>query len=157
MSQVHDSDEDMSDSEVRKLRNERRYHRESKLQELEHLLGDAEERHHRVEKQEDRLAKSGVWGVLHGRTATEQMLTPWFVLITLLTVLQMLRMNFFIATIKAQYRAMLGSRVLARQINGFFDVALPVSLLHLQFLHIDIADMVPDRWCSSNTLHRPTS
>ena len=90
----------MSENEIRKLRNQRRYHRESKLEELDKLLGDAEERNQRVEKQEDRLVKSGVWGVLHGRTATEQILTPWFVLITLLTVLQMLRMNFFIATIK---------------------------------------------------------
>ena len=125
--QVHDSDDDISDAEIRKLRGVRRDHRESKLEALENLLGDADERTQRVEKQEDRLAKSGVWGVLHGRSATAQMLTPWFILITLLTVLQMLRMNFFIATIKAQYREMLGSRDLARQINGFFDVALPVS------------------------------
>jgi hypothetical protein len=117
----------MSDNEVRKLRDQRRYRRESKLQEFDKLLGDAEERHQRVEKEEDRLAKSGVWGVLHGKSATEQILSPWFILIALVTVLQMLRMNFFIATIKAQYRAMLGSRVLARQINSFFDVALPVS------------------------------
>jgi MFS family permease len=124
---VHDSDDEISDSEVQKLRNQRRYHRESKLQELDKLLGDADERQGRVEKEEDRLAKSGVWGVLHGRTATQQILSPWFILIALLTVLQMLRMNFFIATIKTQYREMLGSRVLARQINNFFDVALPVS------------------------------
>ncbi|KAK5166420.1 uncharacterized protein LTR77_007963 [Saxophila tyrrhenica] len=124
---VHDSDEDMSENEVRKLRNKRRFHRESKIQEIDRLLGDADERHQREEKQEDRLIKSGVWGVLHGKTATEQILTPWFVLITLLTVLQMLRMNFFIATIKAQYRAMLGSRILARRINMFFDVALPIG------------------------------
>jgi hypothetical protein len=56
------------------------------------------------------------------------MRTPWFILITLLTVLQMLRMNFFIATIKSQYEYMLHSPKLAKQINTFFDVALPVSL-----------------------------
>jgi hypothetical protein len=56
------------------------------------------------------------------------MRTPWFILITLLTVLQMLRMNFFIATIKSQYEYMLRSPRLAKQINTFFDVALPVSL-----------------------------
>lgn len=55
------------------------------------------------------------------------MFSPWFILIALLTVLQMLRMNFFIATIRAQYESMLESEVLARRINMIFDVALPVS------------------------------
>ena len=124
---VHDSDEDFSDHEARRLRGDRRERRESKLEELDKLLGDADERQHRAEKEEDRLAKSGVWGVLHGKTATQQMFSPRFFLIALLTVLQMLRMNFFIATIRAQYESMLESEVLARQINMFFDVALPVS------------------------------
>jgi hypothetical protein len=124
--QVHDSDEDMNDSDLVRVRSERRDRRESKLEELESLLGDAQERQQRAEKEEDRLVKSGVWGVLHGKSATEQILSPWFVLITLLTVLQMLRMNFFIATIRAQYESMLESETLGRQINSFFDVALPV-------------------------------
>lgn len=55
------------------------------------------------------------------------MLTPWFILITLLTVLSMLRMNFFIATIRSQYEYMLGSEKTARMLNSFFDVALPVG------------------------------
>ena len=125
--QVHDSDDEISDSEVRGLRNARKERRESKLQELDKLLGDAEERQQRADKQEDCLANSGVWGVLHGKSAFEQMCSPWFILITILTVLQMLRMNFFIATIKAQYEFMLDSRRLARRINSFFDVALPVG------------------------------
>lgn len=118
----------MSDNEVRQLRERRRERRESKLQELDKLLGDAEERQHRIEKQEDRQVASGVWGALHGKTAGEQMRSPWFILITLLTVLQMLRMNFFIATVRAQYTEMLGSARLCRRINSFFDAALPVGL-----------------------------
>jgi len=62
----------------------------------------------------------------------QQMMTPWFILIALLTVLQMLRMNFFVATVRAQYEYMLGSAALAKQINDFFDVALPVSILRPQ-------------------------
>jgi hypothetical protein len=85
-----------------------------------------------------------VWGALHGQTAWQQMQTPWFILITLLTVLQMLRMNFFIATIKAQYEYMLSSPRLAKQINTFFDVALPVSLP---------ADFRRDRACFLSSLH----
>lgn len=98
------------------------------MQELDKLLGNAEERQQKAEKEEDRLALSGVWGVLHGRSPIEQMLSPWFILMLLLTVLQMLRMNFFIATVRAQYTEMLGSRELGRTVNRFFDVALPVSV-----------------------------
>lgn len=55
------------------------------------------------------MKKSAVWGALHGLPAHKQMRTPWFILITLLTVLQMLRMNYFIATIRSQYEYMLGT------------------------------------------------
>jgi hypothetical protein len=89
--QVHDSDDELSDNEVRKLREHRREHRESKIAQLDALLGDADERNVRIEKQEERQLASGVWGALHGKSAKEQMLSPWFILITLLTVLQMLR------------------------------------------------------------------
>ena len=124
---MHDSDSDLSDGEVEQLRDRRRETRHSKLEELDRLLGDADERRERAERVEERNVVSGVWGVLHGKSAHEQMLTPWFILITLSTVLQMVRMNFFIATIRMQYRAMLGSDVLADKINDFFNVALPVS------------------------------
>jgi len=117
----------MSDGEVQRRRAVRREHRESNLARLDELLGDAEERHHRIEKQEERQAASGVWGALHGKSPREQMLSPWFILITLLTVLQMLRMNFFIATIRSQYEYMLRSERAARAVNSFFDVALPIG------------------------------
>lgn len=117
----------MSDREVKRLRAQRREHRESKLEQLDKLLGDAEERQQRIEKLEDRQVASGVWGALHGKSASEQMLSPWFILIALLTLLQMLRMNFFIATIQAQYEHMLGSERLARRVNEFFDAALPIG------------------------------
>lgn len=125
--QVHDSDDEFSDGEVSRLRAQRREHRESNLQKLEDLIGDAQERQLRDEKQGEQLVASGVWGALHGKSAKEQMLSPWFILITLLTVLQMLRMNFFIATIRSQYEYMLGSEKLARTVNSFFDIALPIG------------------------------
>lgn len=71
------------------------------------------------------------------------MLSPWFILITLLTVLQMLRMNFFIATVRSQYEYMLGSEDTARFLNSFFDVALPVGgKLALFFPALSFADHV---------------
>lgn len=77
--------------------------------------------------EEERQVASGIWGVLHGLPAHKQMLTPWFILILLMTVLQMLRMNYFIATIRSQYRFILGSEEYAEAINNFFDIALPVG------------------------------
>ncbi|KAK5694698.1 hypothetical protein LTR97_009288 [Elasticomyces elasticus] len=124
---VHESDDELSDREVRRQRARRREHRESKLAELENVVGDAEFREAREHKEEERLVTSGVWGALHGRPAHIQMLSPWFILITLITVLQMLRMNFFIASIRTQYEYMLGSDKAAKQINSFFDYALPIG------------------------------
>ena len=124
---VHDSDDELSDHEVHRRRDRRREHRNSQLAQLDKLLGDSEERQDRLRREEERQAASGVWGALHGKAAWQQMLSPWFVLMTLLTVLQMLRMNSFIATIRTQYEYMLHSEVLAKTVNTFFDVALPVS------------------------------
>ncbi|KAK1821594.1 hypothetical protein LTR12_003988 [Friedmanniomyces endolithicus] len=145
---VHDSDEELSDTEVRQLRARRRVHRESKLADLESVVGDAEFREAREQKEEERHATSGVWGALHGRPAHVQMLTPWFILITIITVLQMLRMNFFIASIRTQYEYMLGSDSAARTINSFFDYALPIGgvaatpLIGLLLDNLSTADML---------------
>jgi len=124
---LHDSDQDLTDNELCRVRNMRRERRESKLDQLEDLVGDAQEREDRAVKEEDRQVVSGVWGVLHGLPAHKQMLTPWFLLILLLTVLQMLRMNYFIATIRSQYRSLLQSDEHADAINDFFDIALPLG------------------------------
>ncbi|PYH79550.1 MFS general substrate transporter [Aspergillus uvarum CBS 121591] len=125
---VHDSDDDIeSDSELLRIRRERAKRRLNKIHKIDEVLGDRDERLQREHHEEERQATSAVWGALHGQPAHKQMLTPWFVLITLMTVLQMLRMNYFIATIYAQYEYMLQSTPLAAQINSFFDVALPVG------------------------------
>ncbi|KAK8078716.1 hypothetical protein PG994_002523 [Apiospora phragmitis] len=127
MRDVHESDEDMSDNELYRVRSLRADRRRAKLDRIEQVFGDREEREERAQQVEERHAASGIWGVLHGLPAHRQMLTPWFVLILLLTVLQMLRMNYFIATIRSQYRYMLGSDVVAEEINHFFDIALPIG------------------------------
>ncbi|KAF3023604.1 hypothetical protein E8E14_012220 [Neopestalotiopsis sp. 37M] len=124
---MHDSDQDLSDNELERVRSYRADNRQAKLDLLEELVGDADLREERAHIEEERHVVSGVWGVLHGLPAHKQMLTPWFILILLLTVLQMLRMNYFIATIRAQYRYMLDSEELAVAINDFFDIALPVG------------------------------
>ncbi|KAJ5096373.1 Major facilitator superfamily domain general substrate transporter [Penicillium alfredii] len=78
---------------------------------------------------------SGLWGVLHGRSALHQVRTPWFILITLFTVLMMLRINYFVASLRQQYTYLLSSATLARQINSTFDILLPVGgLLSVPFI-----------------------
>ncbi|KAI4697070.1 uncharacterized protein J4E84_000195 [Alternaria hordeiaustralica] len=127
MRDVHSSDDELPDNEIwkrRKARSSRRKERQSRLDEL---IGNEAARKIREEKAEQRLENSGVWGALHNKSAKDQMLTPWFILLTILTVIQMVRMNFFIATIREQYTYMLGSVKLAEKVNDFFDVALPVA------------------------------
>lgn len=79
-----------------------------------HLTGDME-------------SISGVWGVLHGVSAIDQLKTPWFYLMTLFTAIQMLRINYFVATVLSQYTYLLGSYENAVILNSFFDIALPLG------------------------------
>jgi hypothetical protein len=125
---VHTSDDELeTNAERRRMRNKRKDHRQDKLQKLNDLLGDEDERQRKVDLEEERQMISGVWGALHGQPAHKQMMSPWFILITLLTVVQMLRMNYFIASIRTQYEYMLGSESLAIKVNDIFDIALPVG------------------------------
>ena len=99
-----------------------------RIDELEDVVGENDFRDPRVKSKETRRQEiSRVWGVLHDVPVHRQMLTPWYILILVLTVFQMLRMNYFIATIRAQYTYMLGSEDASVSINRFFDVALPIG------------------------------
>ncbi|KAJ5951666.1 Major facilitator superfamily domain general substrate transporter [Penicillium vulpinum] len=76
----------------------------------------------------------GIWGVLHGHSALSQLRTPWFVLITGFTVLMMLRINYFVATIRSQYTYLLSAET-AAQINTTFDILLPIGgLVSIPFI-----------------------
>jgi len=125
---IHVSDQDVHDRrELARIQNARADRRRATLSQIENIAGDADQREERRRANAEQHTASGVWGVLHGLPARKQMLTPWFMLILLLTTLQMLRMNYFIATIRAQYRYMLGSEDVAATLNHFFDIALPVG------------------------------
>jgi MFS family permease len=127
MRDVHSSDDELPDDEMWKRRKLRSQRRRQRLSQLDDLVGDAEWRRRQDEKIEQQQEASGVWGALHNKSARDQMLTPWFILLTLLTVLQMVRMNYFISTIREQYIYMLGSVDAATKVNDFFDWALPVG------------------------------
>ncbi|CAI6336574.1 unnamed protein product [Periconia digitata] len=124
---VHSSDDDLPSDEMWKVRKVRSTRRRKRMNRLDKLVGDESSRKLRDEQEEHRHEASGVWGALHAKTPMQQMVTPWFYLLTLLTVLQMVRMNYFIATLKEQYTYMLSSPALAKHINEFFDWALPIG------------------------------
>ncbi|OJJ51728.1 hypothetical protein ASPZODRAFT_127852 [Penicilliopsis zonata CBS 506.65] len=90
-------------------------------------------------------AVGGVWGAMHGFSALQQIQSPWFILITLFTVLQMLRINYFVASIRQQYAYLLDSPALARQINDAFDLLLPLGgLVSVPFIGT-VLDSLPTR------------
>lgn len=106
------------------LREERHQRRASVVAEIASVLGSNKGKKHvnaEVQKQE----VSGVWGVLHGKEVKAQILSPWFILVALFTVIQMTRINYFVATIRPQYENILGSHKKAVEINDYFDFALP--------------------------------
>ncbi|KAK6387386.1 uncharacterized protein PV06_04969 [Exophiala oligosperma] len=111
-----------------------RERRESTIAEVSLLL-DKTTNTKRQKREENKNSKSGVWGALHGHSALNQIKTPWFWLITLFTVVQMTRINYFVATIRPQERYLLGSEHKAKLVNDFFDVALPLGgILSIPFI-----------------------
>ncbi|CAD0098732.1 unnamed protein product [Aureobasidium mustum] len=117
-----DSDQDISNEERALLRQERR---ESVVSEITELLGTKGAEQQQAQQQQVE-ATSGVWGVLHGKPALKQIMTPWFILIALFTIIQMTRINYFVATIRTQYSYLVGPEK-AENINSFFDIALPLG------------------------------
>ena len=122
-------DQQIEDGEqVARLREERRARRESVVTEVTALLGMKGEAGDKQQEQEEKKKKiSGVWGALHGRSAFQQIISPWFILITIFTVVQMTRINYFVATIRSQYSYLLNSDLEAEHVNNVFDVALPLG------------------------------
>lgn len=118
-----DADGEEYDDDEQLLRSERR---ESVVNEITSLLGSKGASRHQ-KKEETKREVSGVWGAMHGKSVREQMLSPWYILIALFTIVQMTRINYFVATIRPQYEYLLGSSAKAIQVNDFFDIALPVG------------------------------
>ena len=110
-----------------------RQHRESVVSETTSLLGKSATKQQGEEEKKKKI--SGVWGALHGRSAVQQIMSPWFIFIAFFTVVQMTRINYFVATVRTQYEYMLHSDALAEQVNHVFDVALPVGgVLSIPFI-----------------------
>ena len=100
--------------------------RESVLSEMTPLLGGEAGEQRQRKKEAKKRHISGVWGALHGRPAAQQIRTWWFALMAAFVVIQMTRINYFVATIRSQYGYLLGPAAAVR-INHVFDVALPAG------------------------------
>lgn len=85
------------------------------------------------------------WGTLHGLPAAQQIRSPWFILITLFAILQMLRLNYFIASIRQQYEYLFASPRLARHLNEDFDFILPIGGL----IAVPLVGAIMDYWDST--------
>lgn len=68
-----------------------------------------------------------VWGALHQLSVRDQIKSPWFILMAAFTAIQMLRINYFLATVLSQYEYLLGSKEVATLVNRIFDLALPIG------------------------------
>lgn len=120
------NEEYLDEAEQERLREQRRIRRDSVYSEIQDVINTKDNAKHQ-EEDDMKNRRSGVWGVLHGYSASEQVRSWWFVLITLFTVVQMSRINYFVATIRPQYEYMLGSAALAEHVNEVFDIALPLG------------------------------
>ncbi|EKD11887.1 uncharacterized protein L3040_009030 [Drepanopeziza brunnea f. sp. 'multigermtubi'] len=128
--------DDQVDENTALLREESRQHRQSVVSEITDLLG-SKSGAKLVRQEEHKNQISGVYGAMHGATVLQQICSPWFVLVTLFTMIQMTRINYFVATIRPQYEYILGSYAKAVEINTFFDVALPVGgILSIPFIGV---------------------
>lgn len=68
----------------------------------------------------------GVFGVLHSKTIKQQFQSPWWYVMCLFTTIQMLRINYFVATVGSQMEYYFNPDT-AVTINKFFDIALPLG------------------------------
>lgn len=130
--------DDQVDEQTALLREEQREHHESIAHDIEELLGPSKvDKDKQAQHEEAKNERSGVWGVMHNHTAWDQICSPWFVLICLFTVVQMTRINYFVATIRTQYEAIFGDTEKAIEINHFFDLALPLGgIISIPFIGI---------------------
>lgn len=130
----NDCYDDQVDESTALLRDERRNLNRAVLDHTDQLLGGARA-DGQVLREEKSNEVSGVWGVMHAYSALDQITSPWFILICLFTIIQMTRINYFVATIRSQYEVIFGDHHKAVEINDFFDLALPAGgVLSIPFI-----------------------
>lgn len=120
------SQQNQADENTALLNDEDRQRQKYIVSDVTGLIGSKSRVKH-LERENQKNMISGVWGAMHGRSIQQQLLSPWFILVMLFTVIQMTRNNYFMATIRPQYEYLLHSHEKAVAVNRFFDVALPIG------------------------------
>ena len=121
-------------AELEGQRSEHRMRRDSVISEISSLL-ETSTNSKRAKREDKKNKRSGVWGALHGYSAIKQIKTPWFWLIAMFTIIQMTRINYFLATVRSQYKYLLHSDSAARTVNEVFDILLPLGgVLSIPFI-----------------------
>lgn len=95
---------------------------------------------------ENKLEKKtdGMFGILHGEDALTQIKSPWFYLMLIFASIAMVRVNYFIATIRSQEEYLLGDIERAIKLNGIFDVLLPVGgIISIPFIGMILDHLKP--------------
>lgn len=90
-----------------------------------------------------------IFGVLHGETASTQFKSLWFILMCSFATIQMLRLNYFVATVNSQYSYLLGIPELANALNKIFDIALPLGGV----VSIPFVGMLLDNFSTFNVMN----
>ncbi|ODV93271.1 hypothetical protein PACTADRAFT_35899 [Pachysolen tannophilus NRRL Y-2460] len=81
-------------------------------------------------------SSGGVFGVCHNLSLMEQFKSSWFILMCAFTAIQMLRINYFVATIRSQEEYLFNPEI-GLKINRFFDLALPIGgIISIPFIGI---------------------
>lgn len=76
----------------------------------------------------------GIFGVLHSNSLSEQFKSPWWFIMCFFTTVQMLRINYFVATVGSQMEYYFDPKT-SVTINKFFDIALPAGgVLSIPFI-----------------------
>lgn len=89
-----------------------------------------------------------IFGILHGFPAGYQFRTPWFGLLAFYSTVQMLRLNYFVATVNSQYTWLFHSIPEADKLNRIFDVALPLAGI----VSVPIVGAFLDHYCTAVVL-----
>lgn len=79
-----------------------------------------------VERQLEQKS-GGMFGLLHEKSVSEQISHPLFYLMAIFVTICMLRINYFVATVRSQEEYLLGDPELALKMNSIFDIALPLG------------------------------
>lgn len=90
----------------------------------------------------------GAFGLLHGQTVKVQLRSPLFYFMVIFATVCMLRINYFVATIRSQEEFLLGNPKLAAKMNAIFDVALPLGGV----VSIPFTGLILDHLNTINTL-----